>query len=237
MEALVWCTTCAIVKWNWGSLTRQGAKAPDPGSPFGAGKMTEMRNICVKAVHDYWHQIRPEGGLPHRSDFSPADLAKCLPNIFLYERNLPGGDAPPDYVVRLAGTRLVENFGIEVTGGSVFDFVSAEAVEFFRSLYECVLNHPAGLLLYFSLMTAENQESELEFLYLPLLLDKGGDESGLILGVAASTDDHRWLDNMGGRWDTPELISGGWLDLGFGKPDDPFLQNACAAAGADYKDY
>lgn len=195
-----------------------------------------MRNICVKRVYDYWHQIRPDGGLPHRRDFSPADITECLPHIFLYERNLPGGDAPPDYVVRLLGTRLVEVFGAEATGGSVFDYLPAEGVEFFRNLYEGVLNHPAGLLLYFLQASGPGRETELEFVLLPLVLDSDGDETGLILGAAACPDDEKWLTDMGGRWETPKLTGGGWLDIGFGKPGDFFLQNACAAAGADYMD-
>jgi hypothetical protein len=195
-----------------------------------------MRDSCVRKVHDYWHAIRPDGGLPRRSDFSPAAITECLPHIFLFQRR-PGPDGgPPDYLVRLSGTRLVEFFGKDATGDSVFRYMPEEGQVFFRAMYEGVLNHPAGLLLYFLQASGTRRESELEVLYLPLVLDNEGDKAGLILGIAAKLGEQVWLADMGGRWDTPRLKGGGWMDLGFGKPDDALLRDACAAAGVEYLD-
>lgn len=206
-----------------------------PGNPHGAEKMTEMQNACVKTVYDYWHQIRPEGGLPHRSDFSPADITKCLPYIFIIERKKQEG-AEPDYVFRLIGTQLVQYFGADPTGRSVFEVLDAEAGAFTRAHYALLLARPVGALLCFR-QSFGNVESDVEFLYMPMVLDKENGEAELILCTAGKLDNEVQLSDMGGRWTTPKLISGGWLDLGFGKPDDPFLQNACAATDAEYMDY
>lgn len=194
-----------------------------------------MQNICVKTVYDYWHQIRPDGGLPHRSDFSPADIKKCLPSVYIIERKKQEG-AEPDFVFRLIGTLLVEYFGADPTGRSIFDVLDAEAREFTRAFYPLLLDGPVGSLLCFK-QSFGNVESDMEFLYMPMVLDKENAAAELILCTAGKLDEEVQLSDMGGRWTTPKLISGGWLDLGFGKPDDPLLQNACAATGAEYMDY
>lgn len=194
-----------------------------------------MQNICVKTVYDYWQQIRPDGGLPHRSDFSPADIKKCLPSVYIIERKKQEG-AEPDFVFRLIGTLLVEYFGADPTGRSIFDVLDAEAREFTRAFYPLLLDGPVGSLLCFK-QSFGNVESDMEFLYMPMVLDKENAAAELILCTAGKLDEEVQLSDMGGRWTTPKLISGGWLDLGFGKPDDPLLQNACAATGAEYMDY
>lgn len=196
-----------------------------------------MRNSCVKRVHDYWHEIRPEGGLPHRSDFSPADIKECLPFIFIIERKDRQDGAEPDYIFRLIGTQLVEFFGVDPTGRSVIEILAPEVVEFFKAFYEHLLDHPVGGLLYFEQSFGREKNSELEFLYLPMILDEDKGSAELILVTAVVLDDEVRLSDMGGRWDTPKLTAGGWLDIGSGKPETTLLQDACAAVGAEYMDY
>lgn len=196
-----------------------------------------MRDKCVQRVYEYWQSIRPGDGLPLRSDFSPADITGCLPHIFIIERKGRSDSAKPDYMIRLIGTQLVEQFGGDPTGKSVFELMPPEAVEFFKVFYARLLDHPTGGLLYFTQSFGRAEESKLEFLYLPMVLDGEKGDADLILVIAVTLDDDAQLSDMGGRWDTPKLTGGGWLDLGSGKPDDPFLQNVCAAMGAEYMEF
>lgn len=196
-----------------------------------------MRNSCVKRVHDYWHEIRPEGGLPHRSDFSPADIKECLPFIFIIERKHQQGGGEPDYIFRLIGTQLVEFFGTDPTGRSVIEILAPEVVEFFKAFYVFVLDHPVGGLLNFEQSFGLEKDTAMEILYLPMVLGKEQGSTELILCTVGVLGELVHLRDMGGRWDTPRLTGGGWLDLGSGKPETTLLQDACAAAGAEYKDY
>lgn len=195
-----------------------------------------MQNNRVIRVHDYWQQIRPNGGLPRRSDFSPSEITECLPYIFIMERKEAPDGGRPDYIFRLIGTQLVTLFGADPTGRSVFEVLAPDAAEFFGVLYGHILGHPAGCVTHFTQSFGLNEDSEMEFLYLPMVLDDEKGEPELILIAGGMENDNTHLSDMGGRWETPKLIDGGWLDIGFGKPEDPFLQNVCAATGAVYLD-
>ncbi len=195
-----------------------------------------MLSSCVRKVHDYWHAIKPDGGLPRRRDFMPAAVMECLPYIYIVERKDPGDGGEAEYVFRLIGTQIVEHFGADPTGRKVFDVLSVEAAQFFKGLFRQLLSSPAGGLLYFTYPFGRRKDCLMEFLYLPMLLDKKEGESELILCTVGMLGDEAYVNHMGGHWDSARLTGGGWLDLGFGKPDDTLLKDACAAAGAEYLD-
>ncbi len=65
-----------------------------------------------RQLFDYWLQRSASGGLPGRSDISPADIPRLLPHLSLL-------DVLPDaggFRYRLAGSRLRDIFDREVTG-------------------------------------------------------------------------------------------------------------------------
>lgn len=65
----------------------------------------------VQAVRGYWEALRPNGGLPLRSDLDPRGIADCLEKVFLIERIAPGHAR-----FRLAGMHLSEIMGMDVRG-------------------------------------------------------------------------------------------------------------------------
>ena len=73
--------------------------------------------------------------MPARADINPAAIAAMLPGISIL-------DAMPQarLIYRLAGTRLREIFGQEVTGKSVFDLELGEKQSYWRSVYRRVID-------------------------------------------------------------------------------------------------
>ena len=67
----------------------------------------------VRAIHDYWKSVHPEGGgLPGRQHIDPVDIPNLLPNIWLIDvyRN------PYRFRFRLLGTQVVDYAGEDNTG-------------------------------------------------------------------------------------------------------------------------
>jgi hypothetical protein len=73
--------------------------------------------------------------MPSRADINPAAIAALLPGISIL-------DALPNthLIYRLAGTRLREIFGQEVTGKSVFDLGLGEKQSYWRAVYRKVVD-------------------------------------------------------------------------------------------------
>jgi PAS domain len=75
-----------------------------------------FRNALARPEHrqlfDYWESLCGENGLPCRSAFSPHQVRRLLPAISLIDVARPLMHS----TVRLAGTRLRELYGKEITG-------------------------------------------------------------------------------------------------------------------------
>lgn len=65
----------------------------------------------------YWRSLDPGAVVPRRRSFDPTRIAPLLPGIALYEVL-----SPDEIVCRLAGTALVDHFGLELTGRNFLDF-------------------------------------------------------------------------------------------------------------------
>lgn len=66
----------------------------------------------VERLYAYWLAIHPPGALPGRQHFDPLAVHDLLPNIWLLDVQR----APFRLRYRLAGTRITERLGREVTG-------------------------------------------------------------------------------------------------------------------------
>ncbi|MEJ2125417.1 MAG: PAS domain-containing protein [Alphaproteobacteria bacterium] len=86
-------------------------------------------------LFDYWRSCAKGRPMPERADISPARMAAMLPNISI----LDAGDSPDLMTYRLAGTRLRDIYGCEVTGKSVFDLEFGEKRDYWLSIYRRVM--------------------------------------------------------------------------------------------------
>lgn len=89
----------------------------------------------------YWRSLAPAPFIPRRSSFDPIWIAPLLPGITMYEII-----SPDEIVCRLAGTALVDHFGLEMTGRNFLDFWPGEHRRKVADvLMECV-RRPCGVL-------------------------------------------------------------------------------------------
>jgi hypothetical protein len=93
--------------------------------------MSEQREI-----YDYWRSAAGTRPMPGRADLDPALVGHLLPGISLLDVG-PRHDA---LRYRLAGSRLREIYGIEVTGLSVFDLNLGPRTSYWRAAFRRVVD-------------------------------------------------------------------------------------------------
>jgi len=88
-----------------------------------------------RELFDYWRACAKGRAMPRRADINPAAMAALLPGISI----LDAGARPDQITYRLAGTRLRDIFGREVTGKSVFDLEFGEKRNYWIAVYRKVI--------------------------------------------------------------------------------------------------
>jgi hypothetical protein len=89
-----------------------------PGTlPFDPSAIRSERLVRALA---YWQRLRGGRPVPDRADFDPLDIPDIMPHVVMWDV-LPG----QHYRCRLAGTKMVEIHGREITGIDMADFHGA----------------------------------------------------------------------------------------------------------------
>lgn len=103
-----------------------------------AAILAGVRSPHLKEMFDYYLSLRPdEGGMPLRERFSPAELPRHLPNIFLVE-TVTVDDGAVDYRYSVFGTALALLFGTEMTGKLVSEYPGENRAERSRKILDHV---------------------------------------------------------------------------------------------------
>jgi hypothetical protein len=88
-----------------------------------------------RELFDYWRSCAKGRQMPARADINPAAIPALLPGISILD-----APSPSLLIYRLAGTRLRDIFGQEVTGKSVFDLELGEKQSYWRAVYRKVVD-------------------------------------------------------------------------------------------------
>lgn len=88
-----------------------------------------------REVYDYWRRVAGHRPMPARSDINPAAIAHLLPGISIIDV----GEGVEDLTYRLAGTRLREIYGMEITGRSVFGLGFGDKRHYWRTAFHKVI--------------------------------------------------------------------------------------------------
>ncbi|WP_285669981.1 PAS domain-containing protein [Paralimibaculum aggregatum] len=120
----------------------------------------------IRSLHDYWESLRAGRPVPYRAEVDPRDMACNARNLFILE-DLGGGNLR----FRLAGTALVEAFGMELRGMSARTLMEGRARESFAALIEETLAEPG--IGYARLSSVIGGGETWEILLLPLRSDFG----------------------------------------------------------------
>ncbi|MEM9724840.1 MAG: PAS domain-containing protein [Pseudomonadota bacterium] len=127
-----------------------------------------MRHENTKALFRYWNELRAGRAAPYRSELDPRAISPLLESTFILEH--PRAGAPR---FRLAGTKLCEQFGMELRGMSALALWHGECRTRVKDLLSEVVRAPRIGHVACTVETRSNQNFEAEFLYLPLRSDLG----------------------------------------------------------------
>lgn len=126
-----------------------------------------MINPDIRALFDYWERIRAGRSVPYRAEVDPRDMACDARHLFILEDL-----GQQNYRFRLAGTALVDAFGMELRGMSARTIMEGQGRESFAALIEETLAEPG--IGYARLVSALSPNEIWELLLLPLRSDFGG---------------------------------------------------------------
>jgi hypothetical protein len=87
-------------------------------------------------LYGYWRACAQSRKIPSRYDIDPVDIPHLLPSLSL----LDAGEQLEALRYRLAGTRVREIYGTEITGRAVFDSGLQHKREYWRSVYRKVVD-------------------------------------------------------------------------------------------------
>jgi hypothetical protein len=88
-----------------------------------------------REIFDYWRRCASGRAMPSRSDLDPVAIPHLLPGLSL----LNVDPQTEEVRYRLAGTRVREIYGMEVTGKPVFDLDFKGKLSYWRAAYSRVI--------------------------------------------------------------------------------------------------
>ncbi len=143
------------------------------------GFRAALTDSGLVGLYDYWTALRDKlGRLPRRSEVDPLDLPPdVLPGMIILER-----DPDRRFWCRLAGTRLREIYGFEVTGKYLDEIVPSGAATLRTGIYQQALDGRCAVFcrLRFSVPGREFVASDR--LYVPVLGEEG-DAATILVGA------------------------------------------------------
>lgn len=92
-----------------------------------------------RQIYDYWQTCAGLRGMPSRGDIDPVSMRPHLPYISLIDIS----DGMQTAIVRLAGTRLRDVYGFELTGKYLGDLEWGDKREYWHAVYSRILSHAA----------------------------------------------------------------------------------------------
>lgn len=89
--------------------------------------ITPSPPVEAQKLLDHWSQLVDGGGLPYRHDFDPIEIVALLPSVFLCR--VVEGDAEPDVLFGIHGTRVAEIVGTDLTQKRLRDALPKERAD------------------------------------------------------------------------------------------------------------
>jgi hypothetical protein len=156
--------------------------ARDRGMPMLSGRAFRAQLVMQgqRELFDYWQMSAGARPMPARSDFDPLKVPRLLPSIGLIEV----GDGFEHAIFRLAGTRLHEIYGQEITGKCASYVFCGEPAQYWRRIHDRVAGEGLPLCGVVRGPAEDRDHIVLFWLRLPLSEDGGRVDRILCYDVA-----------------------------------------------------
>jgi hypothetical protein len=143
-----------------------------------------MKEHTSRILYSYWNEVRGARIAPQRFEIEPSRIAQILADTFILER-----EGRHEYIYRLAGTRVCEQFCRELRGRNILDFWNSEDREVVVRVLESVTRDGAVGVIEFTVENTAAVGSRFELLLLPLV--HTGQAISRILGSLSSSSEVR----------------------------------------------
>lgn len=145
-----------------------------------------MQQKTSKQLYAYWDRMRHGRLAPSRHEIEPAHIPALLPETFIAEC---GGFA--DYRIRLAGTRICDQFGRELRDCSLLDFWTTRDREALESLVHSVITDGAVAVMCFAAAREDGARADFEMTLMPLI--HNSETVNRLLGCVTAIEPPFWL--------------------------------------------
>lgn len=145
-----------------------------------------MRQRTSNLLYEYWNNVRNGRRAPCRYEIEPAKIAALLPETIIVEC-----DGTTEYRIRLAGTRICDQFGCELRNSGLLDFWTPADREALSSLLHNVTRDGAVAVAHFSAQKEEGRRADFEMTLMPLI--HNGKSVNRMLGCITAIDPPFWL--------------------------------------------
>jgi hypothetical protein len=135
-----------------------------------------------RELYDYWRACAQSRPIPSRFDIDPVAIPHLLPGLSL----LDAGPNMDSLRYRLAGTRVGEIYGAEITGRAVFEIGFHHKRDYWRSVYRRVIEEQTPMQGLVRGPSAGREHLLLLWMRLPLSGLAGGVERVLGYDAAVS---------------------------------------------------
>jgi len=99
--------------------------------PAGRAFRTQLVTQGQRELFDYWLESAGQRPMPARSDLDPLKVPRLLPHLGLIDLR----EGVSRALFRLAGTRLHDIYGKEITGKRIDEVFSGECAGYWRRIY------------------------------------------------------------------------------------------------------
>lgn len=145
-----------------------------------------IRQRTSNLLFQYWNGVRGDRVAPDRYEIEPSKIAALLPETFIVET-----DVSADYRIRLAGTRICDQFGRELRDCRLLEFWSGHDREGLSSALANVVNDGAVAVLLISGAHEDGRRVDFEMTLMPLV--HAGSAINRILGCLTALNPPMWL--------------------------------------------
>ncbi len=155
-----------------------------------------------RQIYDYWCSRAAMRAMPARGDLDPASMRDHLPSISLIDIS----NGLKDAVVRLAGTRLKDVYGIELTGKCLGDLEWGGREDFWQSIYQNILECKAPS--HGSVQGPISGRDHINLIWLRLPLSDNGLRVNKILCYDVAVPNYRVRDSENDRLEPANVANG-----------------------------
>jgi len=119
---------------------RRGDDGQNECIDLGAARLARtdaMIHTEITQLYEYWERLRGGGPVPYRTDVDPRDMSCSARHLFIIEAHAEGA-----FRFRLAGTGLIDAFGMELRGMAPRAIMAEGARESLTAMLEETLAEP-----------------------------------------------------------------------------------------------